>query len=77
MSEVDFAQIIDLIQNWGVWVIFAWLYINEKRAHQLTREQYREDLREIAGLRQNIGRVQSYVRENKQVPTTTEMKPIS
>jgi len=77
METVDFAQIVDLIQQLGIWIVFAWLYVNEKKAHQHTREQYREDLREIANLRQNIGRVQTYVGEAKQVNQSSEMHSIS
>lgn len=74
METIDLTQIIDMVQNFGIWIIFAWLYIKEKEAHQHTREQYREDLREIANLRQNIGRVQGFVSDAKQVASTSEMK---
>ena len=74
MTEVDLSKIIDLIQQLGIWIVFAWLYVNEKKAHQVTRDQYREDLREIANLRQNLNRVQTYVRDNQQVPSTSEMQ---
>lgn len=69
-------QIRALVQDFGIWIIFAWLYIQEKKAHQLTRDQYREDLREIANLRSNLQRVQAYAREFQQVAQTSEMKPI-
>lgn len=65
MTEIDFAQIIDLIQQLGIWIVFAWLYVNEKKAHQHTREQYRDDLREIANLRSNLNRIQPIERESQ------------
>lgn len=77
METVDFAQIVNLLQDLGVWIIFAWLYVNEKKSHQHTREQYRADLREIANLRQNLTRVQTYVGDAKQVNQTSEMRSIS
>ncbi len=53
-SEFDFSQVLDVVQSLGLWSIFAWLYLQEKKAHQTTREQYREDLREIANLRSHL-----------------------
>ncbi len=73
-SEFDFSQVLDLVQSLGMWSIFAWLYLQEKKAHQTTREQYREDLREIANLRHNLSQVQTYVREAHTFPTTSEMQ---
>ncbi len=75
MTDLDaIEQIRALIQDFGIWIVFAWMYVQEKKAHQLTREQYRDDLREIANLRQNLNRVQSYVRDAQQIPTSSEMK---
>ncbi|GEM_PF-2080099 len=68
MENVDIDAVANLIQNLGLWAIFTWLYIQEKKAHQLTREQYRDDLREIANLRSNLNRVQTYVRDTQTFP---------
>lgn len=77
MVETDtINQLTSLIKDFGIWIVFAWLYIQEKKAHQVTRDQYREDLREIANLRSNLQRVQNYAREYQQVSSTSEMKPI-
>ncbi len=56
--------------------MFAWLYIQEKKAHQLTHEQYRDDLRAIVNLRSNLNRVQFYVRDAQTFPTTSEMQKL-
>lgn len=67
MDNADFQQVSNLIQDLGIWILFAWLYINEKKAHNETRKQYREDLREIAGMRQSMNRVQSVVQQQKDI----------
>lgn len=69
-------QIRALIQDFGIWAVFFYLYVQEKKAHQLTRDQYREDLREIANLRQNLNRAQTYVRDTQTIPVTSEMHPL-
>lgn len=48
-SEVV-SQLGELVSNLGQWALFAYLYINEKRAHEVTRERYYDDLRSIAGM---------------------------
>ncbi len=53
-GPTEITQIISIMQDFGIWIIFAWLYVQEKKSHQVTREQYREDLREIANLRHNL-----------------------
>lgn len=50
MTDTDFQMLTNLIQDIGVWILFAWLYIQEKREHNETRSQYRHDLREFRGL---------------------------
>jgi len=71
MTETfDFSQLMNLIQDFGMWMVFAWLYVQEKKAHQTTREQYRDDLREIANLRSNLSAVQSAVRASQELPKT-------
>ena len=50
----EFSIIIELVQSVGMWAIFAYLYVAEKRAHEKTRYEYRNDLREVAGLRARL-----------------------
>ena len=63
MDELQF--VIDLVQSLGMWAIFAWLYVREKDAHKETRKEYRDDLREIAGIRQTLTNTQRSVTEWK------------
>jgi len=51
MMTEDVAAIFELIQSTGVWAIFMYLYLSEKKMHELTRIAYRNDLREVAELR--------------------------
>lgn len=75
MESVDlFTKLVDLAQSFGIWIVFMYLYISEKRAHEQTRMEYRQDLREIAGLRQNLQRTQYYVDQAKQFPREGEMR---
>lgn len=87
MTELDFSQITGFVQDVGIWVLFAWLYVQEKKAHEASRQRYdiqlqelrmrhTDDLREIAGLRQNLNRVQTYVRDAQTVPSNSEMQPM-
>ncbi len=71
--DLDVEAITNLIQNLGLWAIFTWLYIQEKKAHDLTREKYVNDLREIAGMRQNLAMTQVYTKDAKTVPSSSEM----
>lgn len=50
----DIQIITSIIQDVGVWAIFAWLYIMEKRDHRETRMRHNDDLREIAGMRHQL-----------------------
>lgn len=56
-SSETITQILNLVQSAGMWVVFLYLYISEKKAHNETRKDYRNDLREVSGLRQNLIRV--------------------
>lgn len=71
-----FKTLVDLAQSFGIWIVFMYLYISEKRAHEQTRREYRDDLREIAGLRQNLQRTQTYANEYRQIPQNSEMKDL-
>jgi len=58
MTEVDpLLQLTAIIQDVGIWAVFLYLFINERAAHNVTRMAHMEDLREIAGMRPPLGRV--------------------
>jgi hypothetical protein len=57
--------VANLVQDFGVWAIFAYLYITEKRSHQQTTQQHKDDLREVAGMRHRLQNVQDIVTEYK------------
>lgn len=59
MNEIE--ALVNAVQSVGLWAVFLYLYLSEKRAHELTRESYRRDLREVAGFTSN-----SHVTINKQ-----------
>ena len=50
----DFGLLVDLIREFGLWLVFAYLYTSEKKAHNETRSAYFEDLRDIAGVRPQL-----------------------
>jgi len=55
MTELEsLTTILDLIQSFGIWVVFFWLYVQSERNHESTRQAYRHDLREIAGFHGNV-----------------------
>lgn len=44
MTETEVLQMaLEASKQLGQWVVFLWLYLAEKRAHQETREQCRQD----------------------------------
>lgn len=47
MDEIQ--QIAAMIGDVGIWVAFLYLFIDERKRHQATREAYRDDLRSAAG----------------------------
>ena len=49
--DTDIVSVLsDLVSNVGMWGVFAFLYISERKAHDKTRRHWNEDLREVAGL---------------------------
>lgn len=52
--DSEIGAIVDLAQTFGTWAIFLWLFVNERSAHEATRKEYREDLRDVAGLRASL-----------------------
>jgi hypothetical protein len=45
----ELQGILGMVGDAGFWVVFAYLFINERKAHERTREAYRDDLRSAAG----------------------------
>lgn len=52
----EFAIVIDLLREFGLWLVFAWLFVNERKSHDATRMSYFEDLRDLAGVKQSLNR---------------------
>ena len=47
---MDELQVItSMIGDVGIWVAFLYLFIDERKGHERTREAYRDDLRSAAG----------------------------
>lgn len=46
----DFSILANLVQTFGTWMIFLYLFVKEREAHERTRVQHMSDLRDIAGL---------------------------
>lgn len=51
MDGASITQIMELVGQFGFSVVFLWLFVREMNAHEITRKDYRRDLREIAGMR--------------------------
>lgn len=47
-------QLFNIVQSLGMWAIFAWLYIQERNAHAVTRQRWVDDLRELAELKKPL-----------------------
>ena len=51
MAENDLLlQITAIIQDVGIWALFAYLFMKEREDHKATRDRHMKDLREIAGM---------------------------
>ena len=51
METSDITQLVELLGQFGFSAVFLWLFVREMNNHESTREHYRRDLREIAGMR--------------------------
>lgn len=49
----DLNGIANLIQSLGMWAVFLWLYLNERKEHKETSDAHKQDLRDFA--RSNSG----------------------
>jgi hypothetical protein len=74
----EVETLIQIVNSVGLWAVFFYLYLDERRSHQKTREDltlrehaardaHMSDLREIAGMRADLGRVTRITQEFKQV----------
>ena len=58
MAESDAVSIfMEVFSSVGMWAVFAYLFVQERKSHDLTRRQHNEDLREIAGLTKPLVKV--------------------
>lgn len=56
MTEIDtLSQVTQLVQDLGIWAVFLYLFVNERNAHNGTRNAHMENLREIAGMKVQLG----------------------
>jgi len=62
----DLTVIVDLIREFGLWLVFAWLFVNERKSHDSTRMSYFEDLRDIAGVKPNLRRNEQSLQDLKE-----------
>jgi 2-iminoacetate synthase ThiH len=64
----DIQTLLQAAQTMGLWLVFAWLYLDERKQHNRTRQDMSDrvraakdahmaDLREIAGMRVELNRV--------------------
>jgi len=49
-NQLEIQDLIDIVGNVGDWIVFAYLFISERKAHRRTIERWNDDLRDIAGL---------------------------
>jgi len=58
----DLARALEIVSQFGSTALFLWLFLREMVAHERTRQQYLEDLREIAGMRANLSQTRESLR---------------
>lgn len=74
MTEVDLlTAITSVIQDVGIWAVFLYLFLDERKEHRLTQTRHQADLREVAGMRSRLERVQTTVALMKDTPTENEL----
>lgn len=60
MNDLDpLLQLTNIVQDVGIWFIFAWLFVKEREAHNITRERHMDDLREISGIKKPLHKIES------------------
>jgi len=73
MEQAQFEVLMSIVQSVGMWAVFAWLYITERKAHDDTRQRWLDDLRDIAGLKASLKRAEGL---NGDRPSTEPRKPV-
>jgi len=51
------TELVEIVQTVGMWAVFAVLFLQERKAHDETRRNWNDDLREIAGLTRPLVRL--------------------
>ena len=54
--DTDINQLLAAVSQVGQYLIFLYLYLAERKAHEVTRADYRDDLRGWAGIQDNAKR---------------------
>jgi len=72
MEQAQFEVLMSIVQSVGMWAVFAWLYITERKAHDETRQRWLDDLRDVAGLKASLRREM----DNGSRPSTESKKPV-
>lgn len=72
----DIQTLLQAAQTMGLWIVFAWLYLDERKQHSKTRQDmsdrvraakdaHMSDLREIAGMRADLNRVAGIITQTE------------
>lgn len=80
----DLQTLLQVAQTAGLWIVFAWLYLDERKQHAKTRQDmsdrvrqakdaHMSDLREIAGMRVELNRVAGII-QSQQPQQSQQMK---
>jgi len=67
MEQDAFNTLMQLVQSVGMWAVFAYLYIQERKAHDDTRRLWLDDLRDIAGLKRSLREAENGTQPKKPV----------
>lgn len=50
----ELQSVIAMIGDVGIWAVFAYFFMDERKRHDETRKAHNEDLRDVAGLRTQL-----------------------
>jgi len=62
VPETDLNAIVQLATQGLFSVVFLWLYMSERKAHEETRRMLFETVREVAGMRVNLRQQEAVTR---------------
>lgn len=48
------TELMEVFNTVGMWAVFAFLFVQERKAHENTRKLWVDDLRDVAGLKQHL-----------------------